>query len=158
MDCKARLSQYFRDNGVEFEAIGHRTAYTAQEMAAAEGIKGQYVAKVVLVHADAKMVMLVMPACYRIDWAMLKSTLAVQDARLAQEAEFARLFPDCDTGAMPPFGSMYGVPVYVDRALTEDPFIVFPVGTHRDTMKIAYGDYARLARPVVANFAVHTWR
>ncbi len=158
MDCQARLSQYFREHGVEFEAIGHRTAYTAQEMAAAEGIKGRYVAKVVMVHADARMVMLVMPACYRIDWAKLKSALGVQEARLAQEAEFAQLFPDCDTGAMPPFGSLYDIPVYVDQALTQDPAIVFPVGTHRDTMKIAYCDYARLAHPVTASFAVHTWR
>ncbi len=157
MDCKARLTRYFRDNGVAFEAMGHRTAYTAQETAAAQGIKGRHVAKVVIAHADDKMVMLVMPACYRIDWAKLKSALGVQEAHLAQEAEFAALFPDCDTGAMPPFGSMYNVPVYVDQALTEDSAIVFPVGTHRDTMKVAYSDYARLAQPIVASFAVHTW-
>lgn len=155
MDCKARLAQYFRDNGVAFETLTHRPAYTAQEVAAAQGVKGKQVAKVVIVCADAKKVMLVMPATYRIDWARLKGALGAQEARLAEEGEFSGLFPDCDTGAMPPFGIMYDVPVYVDRALTEDPAIVFAAGTHRDTMKIAYQDYARLARPTVASFAVH---
>ncbi len=155
MDCKAKLAEYFRANGVAFEALRHPTAYTAQEMAAAQGVKGQQVAKVVIVCADARKVMVVMPATYRIDWAKLKGALGVQEARLAEEEEFAGLFPDCDTGAMPPFGIMYDVPVYVDRALTQDPAIVFPAGTHRDTMKIAYKDYARLARPTVASFATH---
>lgn len=156
MDCKARLAQYFRDNGVAFEAMTHRTAFTAQEVAAAQGVKGKQVAKVVIVYADAKMLMLVMPATCRIDWAKLKGALGAQEARLAQEEEFSGLFPDCDTGAMPPFGIMYDVPVYVDQALTQDPAIVFAAGTHRDTMKIAYKDYARLARPMVANFSVQS--
>ena len=155
MDCQAKLAKYFRDNGVKFAAMTHRTAHTAQEMAAAQGVKGKQVAKVVIVNADSKVVMLVMPACYRIDWAMLKNALRVKEARLASEEEFSDLFPDCDTGAMPPFGVMYNIPVYVDRALTQDPTIVFPAGTHRDTMKIGYGDYARLAKPTVADFATH---
>lgn len=155
MDCKEKLAQYFRANGIAFEALTHRTAYTAQEMAAAQGVKGRQVAKVVIVCADAKKMMLVMPANYRIDWAKLKLALGVQEVRLAHEEEFSSLFPDCDTGAMPPFGILYDVPVYVDRALTLDPAIVFPAGTHRDTVKMAYQDYARLARPTVTNFAMH---
>ncbi len=155
MDCKARLAEYFRANGVAFEALKHPAAYTAQEMAAVQGVKGQQVAKVVIVCADARKAMVVMPATYRIDWAKLKDALGVQEVRLAEEEEFAGLFPDCDTGATPPFGILYDVPAYVDRALTQDPAIVFPAGTHRDTMKIAYKDYARLARPMVASFAVH---
>lgn len=79
--------------------------------------------------------MVVMPASYRIDWARLHGVLGAQEARLAREEEFAGLFPDCDTGAMPPFGILYDIPVYVDRALTEDSAIIFPAGTHRDTMK-----------------------
>jgi len=155
MDCKAKLEKYFRDNGVEFQAMTHRTAYTAQEVAATQDVKGKLVAKVTMVIADAKVVMLVLPASHRIDFPKLKKALCAKDARLAKEEEFSNLFPDCDTGAMPPFGNMYSVPVYVDRSLTEDPEIVFQAGSHRDTLKITYKDYARLAQPTVAEFAVH---
>ena len=155
MDCQSRLEQYFRDNGVEYTTMRHVTAYTAQEVAAAQNVPGKQVAKVVMAIADAKIVMLVMPASYRIDFARLKNVLGVKEARLAQETEFSGLFPDCDIGAMPPFGNLYNVPVYVDRVLTEDPAIVFQAGTHRDMVKIAYKDYARLAQPIVADFATH---
>ncbi len=155
MDCKARLEQYFRENGVGFQTMTHATAYTAQEVAAAQRVPGRQVAKVVMVLADAKIMMLVMPASYRIDFAKLKSGLGVQDVQLAREKDFSALFPDCDTGAMPPFGNLYDVPVYVDQVLTEDAEIVFQAGTHRDTLKIAYADYARLARPIIADFATH---
>ena len=155
MDCKEKLEKYFHDNGVGFQAMTHPTAYTAQDVAAAQRVKGKQVAKVVIVLADATAVMLVMPASYRIDFAKLKMALNAKDARLAKEEEFSNLFPDCDTGAMPPFGTLYSVPVYVDRSLTEDPEIVFQAGSHRDTMKITYQDYARLAQPVVADFAMH---
>ncbi len=155
MDCKAKLEKYFHDNDVEYQAMSHSTAYTAQDVAAAQKVKGKQVAKVVMVLADAQVAMLVMPASYRIDFPKLKSIFKAKDARLAKEEEFSNLFPDCDTGAMPPFGNMYNVPVYVDRSLTEDPEIVFQAGSHRDTMKIAYSDYARLAQPVVADFATH---
>ena len=155
MDCKAKLEKYFHDHDVGFQAMTHPTAYTAQDVAAAQRVKGKQVAKVVIVRADATAVMLVMPASYRIDFAKLKMALNAKDARLAKEEEFSNLFPDCDTGAMPPFGTLYSVPVYVARSLTEDPEIVFQAGSHRDTMKITYQDYARLAQPVVADFAMH---
>lgn len=155
MDCKAKLEKYFHDNGVGYQAMMHPTAYTAQDVAAAQEVKGKQIAKVVMVLADAQVVMLVMPASYRIDFPKLKTALKAKDARLAREEEFSNLFPDCDTGAMPPFGNMYNVPVYVDRSLTEDPEIVFQAGSHRDTMKIRYEDYARLAQPVVGDFAAH---
>jgi Ala-tRNA(Pro) deacylase len=155
MDCKAKLEKYFRDNRVEFQAMTHRTAYTAQEVAAAQGVKGKQVAKVTMVIADARVVMLVLPASHRIDFPKLKKALGAKEARLAKEEEFSNLFPDCDTGAMPPFGNIYRVEAYVDRSLTEDPEIVVQAGSHRDTIKIAYKDYARLAQPNVAEFAVH---
>jgi Ala-tRNA(Pro) deacylase len=155
MDCKAKLEKYFRDNRVKFQAMTHPTAYTAQEVAAAQKVKGKQVAKVVMVLADAKPVMVVTPASHRIDFPKLKGVLTAKEARLAQEEEFAGLFPDCDTGAMPPFGNIYDVPVVVDRALTEDAEIVFQAGSHRDTMKIAYEDYARLTNPTVADCATH---
>ena len=155
MDCKARLEQYFRDNGVHFAAMTHPAAYTGQEVAKAQGVPGRQVAKVVMVVAEGKIVMLVVPASHRVDFAQLGSVLSASGARLAKEGEFVGLFPDCETGAMPPFGNLYGVSVYVDRTLSEGGEIVFPAGTHRDTIKIAYEDLARLAQPVVGDFAVH---
>lgn len=155
MDCKAKLEKYLGDNEAGFQAMTHRTAYTAQEMAAEQKVKGKQVAKVVMALADTKVVMPVMPASHRIDFPKLKEVLGAKDVRLAKEEEFSGIFPDCDTGAMPPFGNMYNVPVYVDRVLTEDPEIVFQAGNHRDTLKIAYKDYARLASPTVVDFAVH---
>jgi len=155
MDCKTRLEQYFRDNGVGFQIMTHPTAYTAQELAAAQRVPGKQVAKVVMALADGKIVMLVMPASFRIDFAKIRDALGAKEARLAKEKEFSDLFPDCDVGAMPPFGNLYSVPVYVDRALADDGEIVFQAGTHQDTMKIAYQDYARLAQPIVADFAMH---
>ncbi len=112
-------------------------------------------AKVVMGHADTQVVMLVLPASSRIDFQKLKGALGGQAVRLAQEEEFSGLFPDCDTGAMPPFGNLYHVPVYVDRALTDDLEIVFQAGSHSDTIKIAYKDYLQLAQPAVADFAIH---
>jgi len=122
-------------------------------VAAAQRVPGRQVVKVVIVLADAKAVMLAQPANSRIDFAKLKDVLGAQEVRLARENEFSDLFPDCDTGAMPPFGNLYDVPIYVDRALSEDTEIVFQAGTHRETMRITYQDYARLARPTVADFA-----
>jgi Ala-tRNA(Pro) deacylase len=155
MDCKERLEKLLGDNGVMFQEMTHPTAYTAQEIAAEQKVPGKQVAKVVMVMADGKHLMVVIPASYRIDFTKLKSALGAKDIRLAKEEEFSSLFPDCEAGAMPPFGNLYNVPAYVDRVLTEDPEIVFNAGTHRDTMKIAYKDYARLAQPIVADFAVH---
>ena len=155
MDCKARLEKYFRDNGVGYQSMTHPVAYTAQEVSAAQRVPGRQVAKVVIVLADGKAVMLAQPADSRIDFVKLKVVLGAQELRLAKEKEFSDLFPDCDTGAMPPFGNLYDVPVYVDRALSEDVEIVFQAGTHRETMQISYQDYARLARPTVADFAAH---
>ncbi len=155
MDCKSRLEAYFRENHVRFQAMTHPPAYTAQDVAAAQKVKGKQVAKVVMVLADSKVVMLALPACSRIDFQKLKAALGGNMVRLATEEEFAGLFPDCDTGAMPPFGNLYQVPVYVDRALADDVEIVFQAGSHSDTIKIAYQDFTRLASPVVADVAQH---
>jgi Ala-tRNA(Pro) deacylase len=155
MDCKSKLEKYLRENGVEFKAVTHPTAYTAQEIAAAERVPGRQFAKVAMVMADGKMMMLVLPASHRVDFPKLRAVLQVKDAHLAKEGEFANIFPDCDTGAMPPFGNLYDVPVYADTSLTADPEIVFNAGTHRETLRIKYADYARLAQPTVAEFAVH---
>ena len=153
--CKEKLIAYFADNRVPFQTMKHHQAFTAQEIAAEQKVPGKQVAKVVIVRANGNLAMLVMSASYRIDFRKLPGVLGCQDARLAEEKEFADLFPDCDTGAMPPLGNLYNILVYVDKSLIEDREIVFNAGTHDETMRVRYDDYARLAHPIVADFAVH---
>lgn len=152
MKCRERMEQYLQENGVPFEVMAHRQAFTMQEVAAALHVSGKQVAKVVVVSADGKMVILVIPAPYRLNLAKVRALLDARKVSLAKEEAFADLFPDCETGAMPPFGNLYGVPVYVDQALAEQANIVFRIGTYRQTIKIAYADFARLAQPTVGEF------
>lgn len=153
MNCQQRLEQYLRENGASFEVMTHAQVYTMQEVAAALHVSGKQVAKVVMVKAGGKMVMLVVPAPSRLNFAQLRTVLGVKKVGLAKEEEFGPLFADCVTGAMPPFGNLYDLPVYVDQALTEEADIVFRIGTHRHTMKVAYADFSRLAQPTVGEFA-----
>jgi len=153
MNCQQRLEQYLRENEASFEVMAHAQVYTMQEVAAALHVSGKQVAKVVMVKAGGKMVMLVVPAPSRLNFAELRTVLGVKKVGLAKEEEFGPLFADCVTGAMPPFGNLYDLPVYVDQALTEEDVIVFRIGTHRHTMKVAYADFSRLAQPTVGEFA-----
>ena len=153
MNCKEKLIKYFRENRVSFQVMHHPLAYTAQEVAAAQNISGKLLAKVVMLLADEKPVMMVLPSNLRLDLVGARAALHAGSVRLAREDEFERLFPDCESGAMPPFGNLYNVPTYVDRVLSEDEQLVFQIGTHRDTMQIAYADYARLVKPIVVEVA-----
>lgn len=153
MKCRERLEQYLSENGVPFEVMTHKQSYTMQEVAAALHVSGKQVAKVVMVKADGEMTMLVLPAPYRLNVGNVRTMLGAKKVALAGEAEFAGHFPDCAPGAMPPFGNLYDVPVYVDQNLTEKESIVFRIGTHRETMRIAYADLARLVQPTVGEFA-----
>ena len=153
MKCRERMEQYLRENGVGFQVEIHDQAFTMQEVAAALHVPGNQVAKVVIVCADKDKVMLVLPAPYRMNVDLVRDMVGAKEVRLAKEEEFADLFPDCATGAMPPFGNLYGVPVYADRSMAEEPDMVFRIGTHRETMKITYADFVRLAQPVVGDFS-----
>jgi Ala-tRNA(Pro) deacylase len=112
-------------------------------------------AKVVIVFGDGELAMLVLPAPSRVNLEKAAAVLGVNDARLAQEEEFAERFTGCEVGAMPPFGNLYDVPVYVDKSLAEDETIVFEAGTHTDTMSMKFADYQRLVEPKLAEFAHH---
>jgi Ala-tRNA(Pro) deacylase len=153
MGIPSKLIDFLNQGKVSYEILHHPEAFTAQELAAIEHVKGKYHAKVVMVKAGGELVMAVLPADHRVD---LKALDLATDKRvaLATESEFKAGFPDCAVGTMPPFGSLYGVPMYVDTSLTEDEFIVFEAGTHTDAIKMSYPDYARLASPKVARFAV----
>jgi Ala-tRNA(Pro) deacylase len=112
-------------------------------------------AKIVMVKADGKTIMLVLPASYQIDIKKLKGVLNCKKVGMVKEEEFQELFPDCEVGAMPPFGNLYNLEVWVDQILTQDDFIVFRAGSHVETLRIKYNDYAGLVNPKVGDFSVH---
>jgi Ala-tRNA(Pro) deacylase len=153
--CKDRLEQYLRDQHVPFQCQHHALTYSAQKVAASEHISGEHLAKVVVVIADGRPVMLVLPASHLVQVDKLAWLLGTNEVRLAEEGDFASIFSDCDLGAMPPFGNLYGLPVYVDPALANAETIVFRAGTHTDTISMAYLDYARLVQPIVRELARH---
>jgi Ala-tRNA(Pro) deacylase len=153
MKCRERLESYLRQQQVAFDVQQHRTAYTAQEVAESEHIPGRLVAKTVVAWADGQLVLLVLPASLQVELARLNVALGAKATRFAHEAEFVDAFPDCEVGAMPPFGNLYDLPVYVDKSLTEDEVIVFPAGTHTETMSLRYADYAQLVKPTIVEFA-----
>jgi Ala-tRNA(Pro) deacylase len=153
VQCKDRLEDYLRENGVPFEVQHHARAVTAQEVAATEHVPGKMFAKTVMVLADREMVMLVLPAPHHVNPEKAAQELGAKEVHLADEESFEDTFPDCEVGAMPPFGNLYGVPVYVDETLAEDETVVFRAGTHTDTMSVRYADLQRLVQPTVASFA-----
>lgn len=153
MQCKERLEVYLREHQVPFQVQQHARVFNAQKIAESEHIPGKMVAKTVIVLADNKMILLVLPASYRVDLNKVQAVLGAKEIRLAHEAEFAATFPDCEVGSIPPFGNLYGIPVYVEKSLADQETMVFPVGTHTDTMSLKYADFERLVQPRVMAFA-----
>ena len=152
MPILRKLREYLDQNKVVYKVLEHRPAFTAQEVAAAQHIPGKELAKVVMLRSGADFLMVVVPAPYRVDLERAKGATG-KDVVLATEQEFAGLFPQCEPGAMPPFGNLYSLPVWVDRSLTKDEEIVFNAGTHTQTVKMKYADFARLVQPKVASLA-----
>ena len=148
-----RLKEFLDTNHVKYVAIRHSAAYTAQEIAALAHIRGKELAKTVIVKVDGKMAMAVLPASHKVDTSLLKAVAGAECLALATEAEFKGLFPDCEAGAMPPFGNLYEMPVYVDATLTKDEEVAFNAGSHSELIRMAYREFERLARPVVAAFS-----
>jgi Ala-tRNA(Pro) deacylase len=150
MPILRRLQEYLDRHHVPYQVLGHEEAYTAPEIAHTLHVSGKMLAKVVIVKADERFVMAVLPANWKVDLKRLKEVFQTSHVRLATEEEFKALFPDCDVGAMPPFGNLYGLDVYVDQSLTADEEIVFQAGTHVDAVKLRYADFARLVKPKAA--------
>ena len=148
-----KLKEFLDQNGVRWVSIVHSPAYTAQEVAASAHVKGKDLAKTVMVKVDGKPVMIVLPASQRVDFQVLREVTGGQNVVLASEAEFRELFPDCEAGAMPPFGNLYGMDVYVAPKLAEDEEIAFNAGTHTELMRLHYADFERLVKPKLAAFA-----
>jgi Ala-tRNA(Pro) deacylase len=152
MPVLTKLKEFLHANRVKYEVRAHRTAYTAQEVAAVEHVPGRDMAKVVIVRDGGEYLMAVLPAPYHVDLKRFGRAVGRTDLCLATEAEFAHLFPGCEPGAMPPFGNLYGIPVWVDKLLTRDDEIVFNAGNHEQTVHMKYADFARLVKPRVAPF------
>jgi len=147
MTILKKLKDYLEKNQVRYEVGYHERVYTSQEIAAAMHVPGKELTKVIMVKADGKMVMLVLPASYRVETKKLKKVFQCKRLGIAKEKDFEELFSDCEVGAMPPFGNLYHLEVWVDQVITEDEFIVFQAGSHVETLKIKYSDYVRLVNP-----------
>ncbi len=149
-----KLKDYLDTNNIKYVTIFHSPSYTAQEIAASVHVKGKELAKTVMVKLDGKMAMAVLPASHQVDFDRLKTVSGSQEAVLATEQEFKGLFPGCDLGAMPPFGNLYGMDVFVSRPLTEDQEIAFNAGSHYELIRLVFKDFERLVNPRIAEFSV----
>ena len=148
-----KLKAFLDEQHIKYVSITHSTAYTAQEIAASAHIPGKEVAKTVMVKVDGVMAMAVLPASYQIDFDLLKTAIGAQEVELATEEEFKGLFPECEVGAMPPFGNLYGMDVFMAASLAEDEEIAFNAGSHTELIQMAFPDYVRLVTPVQLHFS-----
>ncbi len=144
------LKQFLDSKQIKYIVISHSVAYTAQGIAALVHIPGKELAKTVIVKIDGALAMAVVPASRQVDLPMLKSTAIAKSVELASEADFKGRFPDCETGAMPPFGNLYQMPVIADESLQLDKEIAFNAGTHRELVRLAWEDFERLVMPKIA--------
>jgi len=155
MAIPSYISRYLDSQNVEYQVCRHSPAYTAQGVAQAQHLSGRRIAKVVMVRPDVgKMLMAVVPANFRVDLEKLGHLLNSQDIRLATEDEFKDLFAECELGAMPPFGNLYDIEVWVDDSLRGNSSISFNAGTHSDAIQMSFADFERLVRPRVGSFGV----
>jgi Ala-tRNA(Pro) deacylase len=146
-----KLREFLDSHNIKYLVISHSIAYTAQGIAALVHLSGKKLAKTVILKIDGVLAMAVVPAPLHVDLSLLRSITGAAAIELATEREFKDAFPDCETGAMPPFGNLYDMPVYVDSSLAEHEEITFTAGTHRELMRMAWADMVRLVDPQVAN-------
>jgi Ala-tRNA(Pro) deacylase len=149
-----KLKEYLDTQDVKYVTVSHSVAYTAQEIAARAHVRGKQLAKTVMVKLDGKMAMAVLPANFKVDFDLLKEASGATDTELATEREFKDLFPDCELGAMPPFGNLYEMDVYVAKTLAQDDEIAFNAGTHSELLKMPYSDFERLVNPKVVRISL----
>jgi len=148
-----KLKAYLDDNNIKYLKIWHSSAYTSQEIAASAHVSGKEFAKTVMIKINGEMAMAVLPASYQIDFESLKEIFGTINVTKASESEFKDRFPDCDLGAMPPFGNLYDMAVYLAEPLTRNKAIAFNAGTHTEVIKLDYADYERLVKPRIFKFS-----
>jgi Ala-tRNA(Pro) deacylase len=146
------LRKLLDSKGIKYTTISHSMAFTAQEIAASARVPGKELAKTVIVKIDGRYSMAVMPASCKINFELFRQNVGAKKVELAGENEFQNLFPGCDIGAMPPFGSLYDMDVYVCRQLREDEEIAFNAGSHTELIKMPYKDFERLVAPKQVEF------
>jgi len=153
MSVSRRISEYLDTQRIGYEAIHHPQAFTAQEAAHTMHISGKKLAKAVVLRGDDRLVMAVLPASHRLLVRELQAAVSAKHLQMVDEAELAKIFPDCESGAIPPFGNLYGMETWVDRAVSEAEEIVFCAGTHVDCLRMKFADFAKLAQPQVSSFS-----
>lgn len=153
MPIPRHICEFLDAHRISYQPCKHALSFTAQGVAHAQHISGKELAKVVMIMADERLVMAVLPGSHRLELDQLEHAVGATAARLASEEEFGHIFPDCEVGAMPPFGNLYHVDVWVDSALRGHPNIVFNAGTHEETIQMSYADYSRLVQPKEATFS-----
>ena len=152
MSVSRTLKAYLDHEHVHYDVLPHPEAFRTAEIAHTLHTPEKEIAKVVIVKVDVRFVMTVLPASWSVDLHRLRDIFLTHHVQLATENEIKGLFPDCELGAMPPFGNLYGLPVYVDQSLTEDEVIVFQAGTHSDAIRMRYMDFSALVFPMVTEF------
>ena len=148
-----KLRDFLDHERVKYVAINHSPAYTAQEIAASAHVRGKELAKTVMVMLDGRLAMAVVPASRKVGFDLLREAAGAENAQLAGEQAFRDMFSGCEVGAMPPFGNLYGMDVYVSELLAKDEEIAFNAGSHTELIRLAYADFARLVNPKVARIA-----
>ena len=148
-----KLKDFLDGHNIKYVTISHSQAFTAQETAATAHIPGKELAKTVMVKIDGKMAMAVLPASNKIDFNLLKEATGAKRVELASEQEFKDLFPECEIGAMPPFGNLYGMEVFATESLAENQDIAFNSGSHTELIKMSYKDFETHVKPTVTKFS-----
>lgn len=146
------LRQYLDKHNVKYIVISHSPAFTAQGIAALAHVPGKELAKTVMVKLDDRLVMAVLPASFHVDLSLLKREANAKSSQLASEQEFRDRFPECETGAMPPFGNLYGIEVFVDESLSKDKEISFNACSHRELIRLTWEDFEKLVKPRTIRF------
>lgn len=148
-----KLKEFLNSRKVKYVTLSHSAAYTAQEIAASAHIRGKELAKTVMVTLDGKMAMAVLPASRKVNFEQIREAAGAKDAQLASEQAFRDAFAGCEVGAMPPFGNLYDMDVYVSPLLAQDEEIAFNAGSHTELIRMAYKDFERLVKPKSARIA-----
>ncbi len=149
-----KIKKFLDSNNIDYSTINHPVAYSAQMVAHSAHIPGKEIAKTVIVKVNGKMTMVVTTANQKVNMSMLKNIFSSKDIELARESEFINKFPDCEPGAMPPFGCIYNMDEIVSEELTKDDEIVFNAGTHTELIKMKFSDFEKLTKPRILNFKI----
>ncbi len=151
-----KMREFLNKNDIRYVTVQHSPAYTAQAVAASAHVPSKEMAKTVMLDIDGKMAMAVLPASYQVNFDQLKEALNAGSISLSHENDFKDRFPDCEPGAMPPFGNLYGMPVFVSESLAEDEYMAFSAGSHHEVVLMTYADYQRLVAPSIVQFTTET--